>query len=61
MTDENKSPITVFVCGDNTCDCDHDGPVVEFTDEETGRITGASSSCSKCGRTSMDRSLWNDD
>jgi hypothetical protein len=54
-------PVTVFICGDKPCDCDCDGPVVVFTDEETGKFTGASASCSKCGRTALDRSIWNDD
>lgn len=49
--------ITLFICGDKTCDHDSDGPWQEWTDEETGCTTGTAT-CSKCGQTALERSLW---
>lgn len=53
-------PLTTFSCGPPTDHvCDHDGPE-EVLRSEGGRVLGSSSTCSKCGSSSFDRSYWSD-
>jgi hypothetical protein len=58
----NEAPkeITLHVCGTKLC---RDGKPHDdldfkyFVDEDTGRFTGGSVCCSRCGSTAMDRDL----
>lgn len=58
MTDDTNAqePITVFACGQTTCDHAWDGPEAEFESGYGGVICTAT--CSKCRRTAFDVSMW---
>ena len=66
--------VTVITCGPQSDhDCDDDGPTLMGGEDENGSWVGpdtpenrarphtwGSASCSKCGRTAMDRHMWTD-
>lgn len=64
MDAENQ--VTVFMCGPpKDHKCDDNGPVVygkedgdTTTDKNEKGITWGSTSCSVCGMTSMEQSMW---
>jgi len=45
-----------FKCGPTECDCDDKGPIVSV--EDGGRSVGGSVTCSKCGESAYNKSLW---
>lgn len=67
----NTDKVTVHVCGPNrNHTCDSDGPWLHYLEDGTikkgnylspydqERCTGGSASCSVCGMSAMNRSLW---
>lgn len=58
-----KTVLSLFCCGPSTSPCgpnheDHQWDAeVEFTDD-SGRVTGGSVACSRCGLTAMDFDRW---
>ena len=54
--DPEAPEISVFVCGDTRCEHVWDGPELRFESGFGGEVSSAS--CSKCGRSAFDVSLW---
>ena len=61
MPSNPDQPITTFVCGPDPR-CDHDGkgePIMLYG--SNGKPNGESTTCSKCGASAFEVSMWRDE